>query len=155
MDLSFYKYRGARAMILLHEAEMWRFLSVWHEAKEAGTELPETQDSDYASYEALLRHVMRASRGYMVWMCQKLDLPDPQIDPTPNADTIEAQADKYLKHLLDRYRKPLVNLSEEECYALVFKSHWGVMYSIESMLEHAVLHPIRHSFQLEELMKGE
>ncbi|NQU04773.1 MAG: hypothetical protein HQ568_01670 [Calditrichaeota bacterium] len=155
MVLSNYKYRGARAMILLHEMEMWRFLEVWHEAKDAGIKLPETKDSDYASYGALLRHVMRASRGYMTWMCKMLELPDPKIDPTPDADVIEAEADDYLKHLIDRYRRPLAKITEEQCYSPEYKSRWGTMYSIEAMLEHAVMHPIRHSFQLEELMKGE
>jgi hypothetical protein len=28
-------------------------------------------------------------------------------------------------------------------------------YSIDAMLEHAVMHPIRHSYQLEELMAAE
>jgi hypothetical protein len=155
MELQFYKYRGARAMILLHEQEMWRFLEVLHVAKVGGIKLPVTDDSDYASYGALLRHVMRASRGYMTWMCKALGLADPQIDPTPDADVIEVEADNYLKHLLDRYRRPLADITEEQCYSPEYKSRWGTMYSIEAMLEHAVLHPIRHSFQLEELMKEE
>ena len=48
-----------------------------------------------------------AARGYMTWMCEVLELPDPEIriPPEPTA-----------------------------------------------LLEHAVMHPIRHAFQLEELM---
>ncbi|NQT33692.1 hypothetical protein HQ587_00770 [bacterium] len=154
MQLSFYKYRGARAIILLHEMEMWRFLTVWHEAQEAGIALPATDDADYASWGALLRHVMRASRGYMTWICKVLELPDPKIRPTPEADVIEAEADEYLKHLIDRWRRPLADVPEERFYEPAYKSHWGSDYCIDSMLEHAVMHPIRHSFQLEELMMG-
>jgi len=48
-----------------------------------------------------------AARGYMTWMCEVLELPDPEIriPPEPTA-----------------------------------------------LLEHADMHPIRHAFQLEELM---
>ena len=33
-----------------------------------------------------------------------------------------------------------------------YPSRWQTRYCIDSMLEHAVMHPIRHAFQLEELM---
>ena len=35
-----------------------------------------------------------------------------------------------------------------------YPSEWQTLYSIDSMLEHAVMHPIRHTFQLEELMRA-
>jgi hypothetical protein len=31
---------------------------------------------------------------------------------------------------------------------------WRTRYCVDSMLEHAVIHPIRHAFQLNELMKA-
>jgi len=34
-----------------------------------------------------------------------------------------------------------------------YPSQWQTRYCIDSMLEHAVMHPIRHAFQLEELLK--
>ena len=35
----------------------------------------------------------------------------------------------------------------------VYLSEWGMQYSIDSMLEHAVMYPILHRFQLQELLK--
>jgi hypothetical protein len=35
------------------------------------------------------------------------------------------------------------------------KTRWGEDMSCESMLEHAVMHPHRHRFQLEELMEAQ
>ena len=32
-------------------------------------------------------------------------------------------------------------------------TRWGSPYSINAMLEHAVMHPIRHRFQLENLLR--
>jgi hypothetical protein len=34
----------------------------------------------------------------------------------------------------------------------LFPSRWNVHYCIDAMLEHAVMHPIRHTFQLQELL---
>jgi hypothetical protein len=34
-------------------------------------------------------------------------------------------------------------------------TRWGATLSIDGMLEHAVLHPARHRFQLEELLEAQ
>ena len=43
----------------------------------------------------------------MTWMCDKLQLADPKIDPTPEAGEIESIADTYLEHLIERWKNPL------------------------------------------------
>jgi len=40
----------------------------------------------------------------------------------------------------------------EARFAEVHRSNWGEDFTLESMLEHAVVHPMRHALQLEELM---
>ena len=151
-DLFEYRYRGARAMVLMHERELWRFVEVWRKAKASGVALPATDDPDYASLEHMLYHVLRAARGYMIWMCEKLELPDPQIQPAPPPERMEAEVDRYLEHLLARWRLPLAEVDEERASRPNYKSRWGMDYSIDSMLEHALVHPMRHAFQLEEML---
>jgi len=149
-----YANRGARALVLLHESHLRDFLGVWRRAKAAGVRLAATEDPSYASLDTLLRHVLRAARGYMTWCCQVLDLPDPDIRPTPEPEAIEAEADGYLEHVLERWREPLRTVAPARFEDRTYESRWGVPYCIDAMLEHAVMHPIRHSFQLEELIKG-
>ena len=153
-QLGHYRSRAARALVLLHERELRQLLPVWHRAAAARTPLPATDDPDYASLDTLLHHVLRASRGYMTWMCDQLGLPDPGIDPAPGPAVVGREADRYLEHLLERWRIPLqdvepARLDEEHI------TRWGVTLSIDSMLEHAVLHPVRHRFQLEELLEAQ
>lgn len=148
-----FKYRGARAMVILHERHMREFLATWQEFVARGAALPTTTDSDYASPQTLLRHVLRASRGYMTWMCEKLGLPDPAIDAPPEEADVEAKAGAYLEHLLERWRTPLVDVPEDR-FGEEHKARWGSTFCIDSMLEHAVMHPIRHTFQLSELMEN-
>jgi hypothetical protein len=147
-----YQYRGARAMILMHERYMREFVSTWRRARARGPVLPQTEDPCYASMEALLQHILRAGRGYMVWMCEKLELPDPEINPPPELDRVAEEADAYLEHVLSRWRLPLAAISEERMSHPTYQSRWGMDYSIDAMMEHAVVHPARHTFQLEELM---
>ena len=114
--------------------------------------MPKTDDADYKSLDTLLRHIFRAARGYMTWMCDKLDMPDPEIEKTPEADLIEAEAYEYVSHLLDKWRLPLADITEDKYHTPTYTSRWGVDYCIDAMLEHAVMHPIRHEFQLRHLI---
>ncbi|MEM7165499.1 MAG: hypothetical protein AAF581_08545 [Planctomycetota bacterium] len=150
-----YVHGGARALVTLHERYLSEFLLVWRQFVAAGCALPATSDPDYASAQTLLRHVLGAARGYLVWTCEKLGLPDPGITPTPDADNIAAAADEYTRHLIERWREPLKTLSHEQCDRATFESSWGVPYCIDAMLEHAVMHPIRHTLQLQQLLAAD
>jgi uncharacterized damage-inducible protein DinB len=152
-DLQGYRYRGARVLVLMHERELTAFLPVWRRARKAGLTLPSTQDPNYASLQSLLYHVLRCPRRYMTWICEKLGLPDPGIDQPPPVERIEEDAERFLLHVLDRWRLPLAHLDEER-FGEIHVSYWGEQMSIEGMLEHAVVHPMRHAFQLEELMEA-
>ena len=149
-----YKYNGARSLVLLHEAHMKSFLTTWKKAKELNIKLPETDDEDYQSLETVLFHVLRASMRYMVWICDKLNLDNPGIDPPPPFIKIQDKAGDYLKHLIKKWRLPLVDVPEDLFFGTSYKSNWGDDFCIESMLEHAVMHPIRHQFQLKNLIKN-
>ncbi len=152
IDLQKFKYNGARSLVLLHEKHLINFVQTWREAKNLNVGLPKTEDPDYQSLETLLFHVLRSARGYMTWICEKLNLPDPEINSPPEIDAIEKNADEYLVHLFEKWRLPLIEIEEEKFHSPTFTSRWGVNYCIDAMLEHAVMHPIRHEFQLRNLI---
>lgn len=152
MKLDNYTYRGARACVLLHEKYLREFVSIWKESKAKGLRLLNSKDPDYASMEAILRHVLESAGNYMIWICKMLELPDPEIDKAPDVENIEVQAEKYLEHLISQWEKPLVNVTIKECYRPEYASRWKTKYCIEAMLEHAINHPIRHTFQMKEMM---
>ncbi len=151
-ELANYRYGGARALVILHERQLRKFLVAWRHAKTAGVALPETDDPDYASLETVLAHVLKCARGYMVWMCKMLELPDPGIRPEPEADAVAAEAESYVEHLGEKWRTPLAKLTESQAYRPAYTSPWDVDYCIDAMLEHAAMHPLRHRFQLEVLI---
>jgi hypothetical protein len=151
-SLPAYKYGGARAMVQLHEHYMREFLETWVKAKEASLVLPKTDDPAYASLETLLRHICSAARGYMVWMCEVLSLPDPEITAAPEPEAVEEEAEAYIEHILVRWREPLANVEEERFHRPEYPARWKTNYCIDAMMEHAVMHPLRHEFQLRRLM---
>jgi hypothetical protein len=148
-----YKYNGARSLVLLHEDHMKSFLLTWKKAKSLNIKLPETDDEDYQSLETLLFHVLRASGRYMIWICDKLNLADPEIHPAPPVNEIQIKAGEYVNHLLERWRLPLVDVPEDSFLGISYQSNWGDLFCIDAMLEHAVMHPIRHQYQLKNLIE--
>ncbi len=151
-----YRYGGARALVMLHEQQLTKFLATWKTAHVAGVVIPATDDPNYASLESVLWHVLACAGSYMSWMCKVLELPDPEIRPAPEVEVIADQADDYLSHLIERWLTPLAEVSEDSFYHPEYTSAWNVAYCIDAMLEHAVMHPLRHRFQLEQwlLLQG-
>lgn len=149
-----YKYKGVEALVLLHEEKMLSFIDIWKIAKQANLKLPITNDPDYQSLNHLLEHIVRSSRGYIIWICEKLNLSDPQINIPPTFEKIENDIDEYIAHLLDRWKLPLVNVDEKDFFTQTYMSNWETNYCIEAMLEHAVMHPVRHEFQLRNLLEN-
>ena len=88
-------------------------------------------------------------------MAEKLELPDPGIREAPELDALEAGAEDYLNHVLERWG-PTLRDQTEESFEKIGKRRpsWGATYTIDAMAEHAVMHPIRHRFQLEEWPKA-
>ena len=76
-----YKSRGVRALVVLQMIEMDRLFLVWKKAKRAGVKLPKTSDPAYENLDVLMRHPLRACRGYLTWLCEVLGRPDPKIPP--------------------------------------------------------------------------
>jgi hypothetical protein len=140
-------------MVLLHEEHLRRFVQTWRLAVAASVSLPRTDAPNYASLGALGKHVLDAAGGYMVWMCEVLTLPDPGIRSAPDAAAMVRDADDYMEHVLERWRAPLREVSDERLETPEYPSRWQTRYCIDAMLEHAVMHPIRHAFQLNELIK--
>jgi len=150
-----YQYGAARTMVYLHGLYLEDCLKAWRQAKAVDLTLPETDDPSYVSLETLLWHVLGAAGSYMVWMCAQLGLPDPGIEPRPDAAVIESQAADYLAHIKDRWRLPLKDVPEARFHRPEYASSWGTRYCIDAMLEHAVMHAILHRVQLEELLAGQ
>lgn len=150
-ELADYRSRGVRALVLLHERELRAFFVTWRRALAWGVRLPPTDDPDCVSPEAMAHHVLRAARGYLTWSCEKLGLGDPGAADAPAAAALEAEADAYLEHLVERWRAALRDAPSERMVE-VHTSRWGQPFTLESMLEHAVVHPMRHALQLEQHM---
>ncbi len=146
-----YKSGAVRALVALHEREMRKFMAVWQRAAEIDLTLPPTEDPSCKTIDTMLHHVLRASRGYVLWICDNLNLDKPDIISPSKTMDFKTEALSYLESLLDVWSTALIYVTDDQCY-IEFKSRWNTIYCIDGMLEHAVMHPSRHSFQLVRIM---
>lgn len=147
-----YRSRAVRALVMLHEQRMRSFLPVWKEAQRKNVALPGSGNPSYQSHEALLRHVLGAARGYLVWVAGCLGLPDPGVPEAPPAERIGAEAEGFMETVLAAWVRVHADVEQGQLRDKRYAWHSLEMY-VEMMLEHAVVHPERHQFQLEELLR--
>ena len=150
-----YRSSAARALVDLHERELRAFMTTWHAAQRAGLSLPPSEDPDCASLEALLHHVVGCARGYLDWICEILALPVPAATPLPGPEDLARAPGPVIDAVLAAWRGPLRDVDGRALDRTEARSRWGVTYCVDGMLEHAVMHPLRHRFQLEELLRAE
>src|ERR1700694_1398238 len=108
-----YRSRAVRALVLLHDEHVRRFLVVWKQARAASVMLPKTRGPAYGARETLLPHVLGAAGGYMTWMCEVLELPDPKIRMPPEPTALPAEPDSYMEHVLEKWRTPLRDVGDD------------------------------------------
>jgi hypothetical protein len=89
--------------------------------------------------------MLSAAGGCMIWMCEVLALPNPGIRPAPDASAIVRDAGDYMEHLPDRWRDPLKEVPDEKLLTPEYPARWQTRCCIDAMLEHAVMHPVRHT----------
>lgn len=148
-----YTSRGVRALVALQMDEMERLFAVWKQAKRLGVKLPATDDPAYQNLDLLMRHPLRACRGYLTWLCEVLKRPDPRVPDPPEAEEVTARGAAYLKVLARAWEKNMAWMPGKTLDSFrVYESRWGAPMTVEAMFEHAVAHPMRHRFQLEELV---
>lgn len=150
-----FESRAVRNLVELHEHELRRFLETWDRFLASGVALPEAHgDEAYASREALVTHVVRAARGYLTWIGQCVGRPVTDVDLESDPSRVAPQARAFAEGVLLAWRRHLAALAEAELGPTLFRTNWGEFFSVETMLEHALAHPMRHRIQLERLMAG-
>jgi uncharacterized damage-inducible protein DinB len=149
-----FKSNAVRSCVELHETELNRFFQVWEAFRASGTPLPKTDDPSYQSAEHLGGHVFRAARNYLTWIGEFVGRPVRDLDPDAEPASIARKGRAFVDEVLAAWRRHLALIEDGELEPATRKSRWGQDYTVEQMLEHAVVHPMRHRVQLERLMSA-
>ena len=135
-------------------AELVRLIGGLSDAEFEVVRDEQTQDAQCRSIQTILRHVVGAGYGYSCYIREALSIPTerPKIPMLSRTDSLLGLAEM-LAHtvatLEDRWR-----MSDEEMGAVRIQSPWGVVYDLEQMLEHAIVHILRHRRQIERFLQA-
>jgi uncharacterized damage-inducible protein DinB len=150
-----YKSRAVRSLVELHEREMRSFLETWSRFTAANAPMPEAHgDETYASREKLVGHVLMAARGYLRRIGEWIGKPLTDVDASEDAADVAARAGAFSENVFAAYRRHLTEVTNEEIEKQAHRTRWGDLMSVEMLLEHAVVHPMRHRIQLERILEG-
>ena len=112
----------------------------------------QTKDEDCRSVQTIMSHVVRAGYGYADYIREQFSIPStrPQATLLSLEESLE-QLDAALRYTAQTLEGRW-EMSDKEISATVINSRWGVIYNVEGLLEHAVVHILRHRRQIEKFI---
>ncbi len=113
---------------------------------------PNTSDPDCVSIQTVVRHVLRAGYGYARYIQKALGqiVDDSDLVAAINTHTPQDAIDS-LQIMFDVNVQRLYNENRQLIEAqmgLSFTVPWNEVYNIDQLLEHAVMHVLRHRRQI-------
>jgi uncharacterized damage-inducible protein DinB len=113
----------------------------------------QTKDDDCRSVQTIMSHVVRAGYGYADYIREQFSIASarPQHKLLSRQEALEQleAALSYTAQTLDGRWE----MSDEEISRTVINSRWGVVYNVEGLLEHAIVHILRHRRQIEKFIR--
>jgi hypothetical protein len=88
---------------------------------------------------------------YLTWIGECVARPVTDLDSESDLVVIAGRSTAFMEEVLAGWRRHLAVLEDRELAPATYRTIWGESYNIGQMLEHAVVHPMRHRIQLERL----
>jgi uncharacterized damage-inducible protein DinB len=112
----------------------------------------QTKDEDCRSVQTIMSHVVNAGYGYADLLRKSFSIPSTRppkalLSPREYLEQLDAVLAYTNETLEGRWR-----MTDEEMSGTSINSGWGVTYDVEQLLEHAIVHVLRHRRQIEKFM---
>ena len=114
---------------------------------------PQTEDDDCRSVQAIMSHVVNAGYSYADYLRAAFSIPSARppkrlLAPGEALTQLDAMLDYTVQTLEGRWL-----MTDAEITGTVINSGWGVRYDAEQLLEHAIVHVLRHRRQIERFIR--
>src|SRR5574341_243176 len=113
---------------------------------------PDTKDEDCRSVQTIMNHVVRAGYGYSNYLRKEFGIdanaPVFQINNVPEAILhFEGMLEYTVQTLEGKWEMP-----DEEMSKIKIITRWGATLDMETLLDHAIVHILRHRRQIERFL---
>lgn len=116
---------------------------------------PQTRDENCRSVQTIMAHVVSSGFGYAdrirtLFAIPSTSPPKQHLSRLEAVTQLEAMLDYTAQTLQGRWE-----MTDEEIESAIIQTGWGVTYDLEQLLEHAIVHILRHRRQIERFMLQE
>jgi len=112
----------------------------------------ETKDEDCRSIQTIITHAVRAGYGYADYIRESFSM----VSTRPESVTVaHGEAVEKIEAMLAYTVQTLEGkweMKDEEIESMAMKVRWGPTYDLEQLLEHAIVHILRHRRQVERFL---
>ena len=113
---------------------------------------PQTSDENCRSIQTIMAHVVSAGYGYADYIRQVFS----SLSTRPPKRLVSHQESVAQLESMLEYTAQTLNgkweMTDEEIESITMNTGWGVTYDLEQLLEHAIVHLLRHRRQIEKFM---
>ena len=115
---------------------------------------PLTDNPDCKSIQTILAHVVRSGYSYAVYIQNHRNVNSKRPEKTfrLSANEFKNDLDKVLQFTCDTFSTIYDDELEEFENVKKIKTLWGQFYDIEQLMEHAIVHILRHRLQIEKFI---
>jgi hypothetical protein len=113
---------------------------------------PDTTDERCRSIQTVTSHVVGAGFGYANYIREQFSM---NFEPIPPAIFSRNEIGEKIAAMLDYTVETLDGrweMTDEEIGRVKINSRWGPAYDLEQLLEHAIVHILRHRRQIEKFL---
>jgi len=145
-------FRPARALIRLWLEAQDRFEAAAARLAPGHMDRPTHPGAKETVFSEAVRHPAAAGYSYLAWIRKVLELPDTGPAYTPAqimAMTSWEEVQTGLKALPADLEATVAPIPEARMEDRAYASNWGAVFTVDAMLEHAIMHWHRHRLQIE------
>lgn len=115
---------------------------------------PVTKDEDCRSVQTIISHVINSGYGYANYIREWFSIPknSPERRLLSQQEFIE-ESDKMLAYTVETLQDKW-EITEEEIIKVKIIVRWGPQHNLEQLLEHALVHILRHRRQIEKFVEA-
>lgn len=113
---------------------------------------PDTKDEDCRSVQTIMNHVVRAGYGYSNYLRKEFGInSDNPVYQINDADEAISHFERMLEYTVQTLEGKW-EMPEEEITNIKIVTRWGTTLHMETLLEHAIVHILRHRRQIERFL---
>ena len=115
---------------------------------------PDTKDEDCRSVQTIISHVINSGYSYANYIRDWFSIPKASPERRPYfRDEFSEEIDKMLSYTSETLEGKW-EYSDDEIMKVKMIVRWGPQYDLEQLLEHAIVHILRHRRQIEKFISA-